>query len=182
MTTLPQIVNWLEADDSLHLARLLTLIDAFGGRQGEHPIEGLTKLAKLDFLLRYPNFLERALAAKGASSYDAEVSEYERDSVEARMVRYRFGPWDHRYRRFLNTLAARGLVEVNDGRPTIIRIAPRGRVLAEQLANADEYRAVRQRATLLKRHFDLTATNLMDFIYATFPEVISLRSGETIAP
>jgi hypothetical protein len=60
MATLPEIVNWLEGDDSLHLGRLLVLLEAFGGRRGDQPIEGLTKLAKLDFLLRYPVYLERA--------------------------------------------------------------------------------------------------------------------------
>ena len=40
----------LESSDSLHEARILLLIKAFGGENGEGQIEGLTKLAKLDFL------------------------------------------------------------------------------------------------------------------------------------
>ena len=43
MATLPEIVNYLEADDALHLGRLLVLIDTFGGRAGDKQIEGLTK-------------------------------------------------------------------------------------------------------------------------------------------
>ncbi len=58
MTTLPQIVEWLEGDDALHLGRILVLLRAFSGRSGNYPVEGLTKLAKLDFLLRYPTYLE----------------------------------------------------------------------------------------------------------------------------
>lgn len=95
MATLPEIVNRLEGDDSLHLGRLLLLIDAFAGRKGEHPIEGLTKLAKLDFLLRYPAYLERALVVRKAPEAAAQVQEFERNSVEAHMVRFRFGPWDY---------------------------------------------------------------------------------------
>lgn len=68
MTTLPDIVNHLEGDDSLHLGRLLVLIDAFAGKAGDQKLEGLTKLAKLDFLLRYPAFLERAIRVSSGNS------------------------------------------------------------------------------------------------------------------
>ena len=44
--------------------RLLLLIDAFTG--ATRSLEGRTKLAKLDFLLRYPNYLRRALAISSA--------------------------------------------------------------------------------------------------------------------
>ncbi len=37
------------------------------------------------------------------------------------------------------------------------------------------------RAKLLKRYFDLTATNLMKFIYDTFPEIGTLRLGTEIS-
>jgi hypothetical protein len=180
MATLPEIVNWLEGDDSLHLGRILVLIDVFAGRRGDQPIDGITKLAKLDFLLRYPSYLERALAARGLPDAAAQVEEFERTSVEARMVRYKFGPWDYRYRRFLNVLVGKGLVEVKDGRPVVIRLTPRGREAADELLARDEYASVRHRASLLKQHLNLNARSLMDFIYKTFPELASLRLGETI--
>src|SRR5215472_17016105 len=77
MATLPEIVNWLEGDDSLHLGRLLVLLGVFGGRS-DRPIEGLTKLGNLDFLLRYPVYLERGLIARNAPDAAAEVEDYER--------------------------------------------------------------------------------------------------------
>jgi hypothetical protein len=52
--------------------------------------------------------LERALKAKGRSTREVQVEDHERQSVESEMVRYRFGPWDHRYRLFLNILIAEG--------------------------------------------------------------------------
>lgn len=43
------------------------------------------------------------------------------------MVRYRYGPWDHRYRRFLNVLVARGLMKVRtDGRTVQIDLTAMG--------------------------------------------------------
>lgn len=181
MATLPEIVNYLEADDALHLGRLLVLIDTFGGRAGDKQIEGLTKLAKLDFLLRYPDYLERALVAREVLNPDIDVHDFERHSIEAHMVRFKYGPWDHRYRRFLNTLAGRGLVAVGrSGRTILIGLTARGRQAASALRDEPEYAAIGQRAALLKRHLDLSATTLMEFVYATFPEVASLRLGETI--
>jgi len=181
MATLPEIVNWLEGDDSLHLGRLLVLLGAFAGRRGENPLEGLTKLAKLDFLLRYPAYLERALTARRADGSVSEVQEFERVSIEARMVRYRYGPWDYRYRRFLNVLVGKGLAAVRrEGRTNMIHLTERGRAAAAEIAAQPEYAALRHRAGLLKRHLDLSGTRLMEFIYETFPEVVSLRSGEVI--
>ncbi len=165
----------------LHLARLIILLNSFAGTEGNDAVEGLTKLAKLDFLLRYPVMLERALSAKGSSIRDVQLEDHERHSVESEMVRYRFGPWDHRYREFLNILIAKGLATVAvEGRTTLIGLTAAGRGLAAEFANNEAFEPYVRRSALLKRHFDLTATNLMRFIYDTFPEVVTLRSNEAI--
>jgi hypothetical protein len=171
----------LDGAPELHLARLLVLLNAFAGQDGSDAVEGLTKLAKLDFLLRYPVMLDRALKAKGSAARDVLLEDHERQSVESEMVRYRFGPWDHRYREFLNILIAKGLATIAvEGRKTIIALTPAGRELASQFANDPLFEPYVRRSALLKRNFDLTATNLMRFIYETFPEVVTLRSNEAI--
>jgi hypothetical protein len=175
-----QVVADLDQSPELHAARLLLLLDAFAedSQGGAGAIEGLTKLAKLDFLLRYPVMLERALKAKGRSVREVQLEDHERHSVESEMVRYRFGPWDHRYREFLNVLVAKGLASISiEGRKVIIAVTELGRERAQQLAGEELFRPYTQRAKLLKRHLDLTATNLMRFIYDTFPEIVSLRSN-----
>ena len=97
------------------------------------------------------------------------------------MVRYRFGPWDHRYRAFLNILVAKGLLSVSvEGRKVVISLTEPGRQRATELADSPSFEQYARRSSLLKRHFDLTATNLMRFIYETFPEILSLRSGALI--
>lgn len=171
----------LDQSVALHSARLLLLIDAFAGADGLGAIEGLTKLAKLDFLLRYPVMLERALEAKGRSTKGVQLQDHERNSVESQMVRYRFGPWDHRYREFLNILIAKGLASVSiEGRRVVISLTEEGREQAHLLEGHDLFSSYSRRARLLRTHFDLTATNLMRFIYETFPEVISLKSNSPI--
>ena len=89
---LMQAVGELESSDELHQARLLVLLLAFAGESGVGKIEGLTKLAKLDFLLRYPVFLERAVKKRNASTHLVQLQPHEEMSVESKMVRYRFGP------------------------------------------------------------------------------------------
>lgn len=171
----------LDADPELHAARLLVLISAFSGTDHEDVVEGLTKLAKLDFLLRYPVMLERALTAKNHSTRDVQLEDHERLSVESEMVRYRFGPWDHRYREFLNILIGKGLVTVSiEGRKVVIGLTELGRKVASELNSSLEFQDYARRSSLLKRHFDLQATTLMRFIYETFPEVLSLQSNERI--
>lgn len=171
----------LDSNPDLHAARLLILISAFSGPDQGGSIEGLTKLAKLDFLLRYPVMLERALVAKARSTRGMQLAEHERLSVESTMVRYRFGPWDHRYREFLNILVGKGLVTVSvEGRKVVISLSARGSELATELSANSAFKDFARRSSLLKRHFDVQATTLMRFIYDTFPEILSLRSNARI--
>jgi len=177
---LVRAISELDAEPDLHAARLLILISAFSSTD-QGTVEGLTKLAKLDFLLRYPVMLERALVAKNRPTQDVRLEDYERLSVESQMVRYRYGPWDHRYREFLNILIGRGLVTVRgEGRKIVISLTDRGKDLAIELSDNPEFQDYARRSTLLKRHFDIMGTSLMKFIYDTFPEVVSLRSNEKI--
>ena len=174
------VANLDDAVD-LHAARIILLLNAFTGKDGTERVQGLTKLAKLDFLLRYPAMLQRALEAKGKTTRDVKLQDHERTSVESEMVRYRFGPWDHRYREFINVLVAKGLATVSiEGRTIVIGLTSTGIDTAHRLAADPLFEAYRRRSLTLKRHFDLTATNLMRFIYDTFPEIVSLRSNEPI--
>jgi len=178
---LVEIVADLDQSPELHAARILLLLDAFAQDSQIGSIEGLTKLAKLDFLLRYPVMLERALQAKGRSIREVQLEDHERYSVESEMVRYRFGPWDHRYREFLNILVAKGLTSISvEGRKVVIALTKQGRDLARQLAAQEIFEQYSRRAKLLKRHFDVTGVNLMKFIYDTFPEIVTLRSNKPI--
>jgi len=171
----------LESEDDLHLGRLLVLLGVFVGRDGNQTVDGLTKLAKLDFLLRYPVFLERALAARDASTSEVRIAPHERQSVESKMVRYRYGPWDFRYRRFINVLAAKELAYAGVvGRTVKIGLTDAGVKMAKTVASTPEYGDIARRARLLKRHVNMRATSLMRFVYATFPEITSLRLGEEI--
>lgn len=179
MTLFSEILD-LEENGELHLGRILVLLNAFSEFDNEG-IGGITKLAKLDFLLRYPAFLERALEAKGVSSGEVRVRDYERISIESRMVRYRYGPWDFRYRKLLNSLVGLGLVKLSvEGKTVNILLTQKGRMISAEIAESKPFHILAMRSSLLKKNFDLGGTKLKNFIYETFPDIITLRYGEEI--
>jgi hypothetical protein len=173
----------LEGDRRLHQARILVLLRAFVGNKNTATVEGLTKLAKLDFLLRYPTYLERAIAKRQGQVTKVAVRDEERLSVESRMVRYRYGPWDDRYRELLNELVGLDLAHVAvRGRTVHIGLTDHGLGKAQALSESPVFEDVARRAGLLRTNLNLSATGLMRFVYETFPEIADMRLREEIQP
>jgi len=159
-------------------ARLLILISAFSGP--DRCLEGRTKLAKLDFLLRYPSFLRKALEKRGAPQRVLESIDPVND-IDNRMVRYRYGPWDPAYFALLGRLIGKGLVVPAPYQRGIgYRVTPLGEQAGKTLAATLEWQEVAARARLLRGRFDLSGTSLMRFIYETFPEVAGASWGDQL--
>ncbi|MGQ3053667.1 MAG: hypothetical protein ACT6S0_17950 [Roseateles sp.] len=180
---LVQALATTELDDNLHMARLLMLMGAHSGRDGKaKAVDGVTKLAKLDFLLRYPNCLERALKAKDKPTEPARIQEFEKTTIESKMVRFRYGPWDHRYRRWIALLSSKGLLRAwVDGRTVKIQLTDAGELAASRLAEDRELQDLAARAKLIDKTFgNYSGTALKDFVYATFPEISNMRWGDPI--
>jgi len=175
----------LDVEDvqEFHIARLLLLMKLCG--QGQTGLlRGRTKLAKLDFFVRYPHFLETALnrlreAGRAAPEYTAGT-----EGVEASMVRYRFGPWDHRYYNLLATMSARGLIRIGGGATGVetYSLTPTGRNIAETLLQEQVFAPVVERCRLVSESLaGFTGTDLKNFVYETFQEeVAALPHGATI--
>ena len=177
-----ELVSSLDKNEDIHLARILVLLGSFQREDGA-AIVGITKLAKLVFLLRYPSCFETAMLARNVSSKNLRIAEFEHATIESSMVRYRYGPWDHRYRRFLNVLAARSLVTlVVEGRTILIDLTHSGIAIAKQFSESDEFEDVHYRAGMLRKHLDLGATRLMEFIYDELPELNDMQLNEKIGP
>lgn len=159
-------------------ARLLILIASFSGPG--RSLEGRTKLAKLDFLLRYPTFLRRALAKRGVS--ERALSGIEPvDDIDNRMVRYRYGPWDPAYFALLGRLIGKGLVvAVPYSHGIGYRTTDAGTRVANALAETPEWADIAERARLLRSKFDIKGSTLMKFIYDNFPEVSGASWGDRL--
>lgn len=171
----------VEQSDEFHLARLLLLLKTAGGRSGK-PVQGIMKLAKLDFLLRYPNCLVRVLKELDRNSDAQAIPETERNTIEARMIRFRYGPWDKRYRRWIGLLVAKELAHTYlEGRTVNVKLTAAGQSIAEQLSGLGEFQPLVRRSHLVASTVgSFSATKLKDFIYKVFPEIVDMQWGEHI--
>jgi hypothetical protein len=160
-------------------ARLLLLIDAFSA--GDGTLQGRTKLAKLDFLLRYPRFFNRAMVLRKVRT-DVPTDVADENNIEQRMVRYRYGPWDPAYYALLGALLGRGLITtIPTGNYLGFRTTARGREVAARLAATEAWQPVAARADLLRRAFRTQqGTFLKNWIYEHFPEVTQASWGESL--
>ena len=167
----------LAADDILefHAARLLLLLSICGvsGR-----IDGLTKMAKLDFFARYPDFFEVARAAPMSAGTADTTDRLESDeAVESAMVRHHYGPWDKRYYHVLAYLEARQLITVTkEGNSYRIALAELGRDRAKTLAAQPSFAPLVERMREVKKSFGAkSGAFLKNLIYRIFNAEVSQR-------
>ena len=166
----------LIADDitELHAARLLLLLKVcgVGGR-----IEGLTKLAKLDFFVRYPDFFVRA-----AKHLNKQVSLTTRE-VDSEMVRHHYGPWDKRYYSVLPFLESHRLITVaKEGGAFVFALTDEGKAAAKNLERRAEFSDQVGRMREVKRLFgQWKGTTLKDLVYHVFDDEVGKKAlGEVI--
>ena len=159
----------------LHAARMILLLKHCGVRSR---IEGLTKVAKLDFFVRYPEFFRKAALALGKSVETPTGS-----NPDSSMVRYKYGPWDNRYYHLLSYLESTNLVSIERaGRLYRITLTPTGEALAETLAEDPSYcPLVLHMKDVKKTMGSKGGTTLKKLIYEQFESEIGARSlGEVI--
>jgi hypothetical protein len=166
----------LAADDLLefHAARLLLLFKVCGiaGR-----IDGLTKMAKLDFFVRYPQFFNEACNALGLPVEAVEAT------VESSMIRFHYGPWDDRYYHVLAYLEATGLLEVAKVKNAFtLKLTDQGQIAANQLAGEPSYASLVEQMKRVKKSLGGKAgSSLKKLIYTVFEKEVGQRPfGETI--
>lgn len=165
-----------------HALRLILIILLCGVRErqtGRRRIDGLTKLAKLDFFVRYPDFFKQAAEELGISV------EYEDSVPEPQMVRYHYGPWDHRYYQVLPYLEARGIVEVKKDpvkNQYKFYLNPHGVEIAEKVAQMEEFLDLAAHVRKVKNVLgNKTGNQLKELIYRVFDEEVAQRKrGDAI--
>jgi hypothetical protein len=166
-----------EGDDSIefHAARLLLLLYYSKGKIKK--IEGRTKLAKLDFLVRYPTYLAEAARIKHVKS-DIKTTA----RPESRMIRYKFGPWDDKYYNIFAYIVAKGFINIEPTRSKgdIFYLTKKGAFAAEEL-NTPEFQEIRERCILAHKIFgDVSGNTIKEFIYHYFTDVIEKPLGAEI--
>lgn len=174
----------LSADDivEFHAARLMLLMHVCGvkGR-----IDGLTKMAKLDFFARYPDFFEAARSAVAPKDHDTASDDGNAEErVESAMVRHHYGPWDKRYYHVLAHLEAKRLITVTKEKKSYrIALTPLGVERAKALAARPSFAPLVERMREVKTTFgSKTGSFLKGLIYRLFDEEVGKRPmGEKIS-
>jgi hypothetical protein len=165
------------ADDILefHAGRLLLLLKLCG-KKGS--IDGLTKLAKLDFFVRYPDFFATASEVKSPARPQTPRP------VESSMVRYRYGPWDHRYYHVLAFLEGTRLIKVDRaGTKFSFSLTESGSEAAKRLAASPSFGDLVTQMRKVKSALGAkTGSALKKLIYTTFSKEVTEREhGEVIS-
>jgi hypothetical protein len=157
-----------------HAARLLLLFQVCGVN-GQ--MNGLTKMAKLDFFVRYPQFFSIACQSLGKNFKSTS------DTVESNMIRFHYGPWDHRYYQTLAYLKSRGLLEIKkDGKAYTMTLTSLGLKIAAQFENMEIYASLVEQMRNVNEMFGkMNGSQLKQLVYKVFDEqVAKLKLGEVI--
>jgi hypothetical protein len=147
-------------------------------------IDGLTKMAKLDFFVRYPEFFEAARSAIGPEAAGSGKDSAESDlAVESAMVRHHYGPWDKRYYHVLAHLEAKRLITVaKEGNAYRLKLTDLGKECAKTLAGRPSFEPLVAQMRDVKKTFGTkSGSYLKDLIYRLFDqEVRQRRMGQVI--
>ena len=170
-TRVPESVPFGDESLEFHAARLLLLLKYAGGRQAK--IVGRTKMAKMDFFVRYATYL-----VKAANLHGVPVALEPGPRPESPMIRYKYGPWDSRYYDVFALLVARDLVSVHPSdKGDVFALTDRGQFAVEEL-HGPEFEEIIERCRLVFRMFGRkSGTTIKNFIYDNFPEVVGRPMG-----
>lgn len=177
----------LREDLAYHQARVLLLVTAVAAEQGHaRKLDGLTKLAKLDFLLRYPALASSVLDPLNPHDprlHLAEEDVREPTAVEAPMTRYKYGPWDDRYYTIIGALIGRGLLRYVRGRQGSVALAPTpaGKKLVAEMASHAQWSEIADRCqAIAQASTGMTGHALKDLIYQRLADLMDRPHRQVI--
>ena len=185
----PAPLDYFDPNDSIefHASRLLLLLAFCSSdktQNGRVGIKGRTKLAKLDFFLRYPLYLEKVLAKSNSSQtkLSFHIDENEKFSIEAKMIRYKYGPWDQKYFDIFAYLLGKGLMEiVPSGGVDYFILSESGQQVAVKLAEKETFQSLVSRCHIIKKILGgYSGASLKNMIYENFPEIVRKPLGSLI--
>lgn len=188
MSTPDPLERALQQEDlAYHQARVLLLVHAVATTPGHSgKLDGLTKLAKLDFLLRYPALAPAVLDNLDPNDPRLRLAHQDTSApteVEAPMTRYKYGPWDDRYYAVIGALVGRGLVRYSKGRRGSVALAPtaQGRKLANDLTLSPLWSVIRDRSqAVAEASARMTGSTLKDLIYERLADLMDRPHREVI--
>lgn len=180
-------LRWVLEDLAYHQARVLLLVAAVSAEPGHsRKLDGLTKLAKLDFLLRYPALAPAVLDRLAEDDPRMHIDDDEvaaPTEVADPMTRYKFGPWDDRYYPVIGALVSRGLLRYAKGRRGSVALAPtaEGKRLAADLVSEQIWLVTAQRCeAIAEASSDMSGNALKKLVYERLADLMDRPHRELI--
>lgn len=177
----------LREDLAFHQARVLMLVVAVAGTEGHaRKVDGLTKLAKLDFLTRYPALSPRVLDLIDVRDVRLHLDEdpiLNETDVESPMTRYKYGPWDDRYYPVIGALVGRRLLKYVRGRNGSVALSPTrlGKEISEQLKASAAWSDIGDRCVAIaEASTGMTGNMLKRLIYERLSDLMDRPHREVI--
>lgn len=156
--------------------RVLILVAEVAAIAGNaNKLDGLTKLAKLDFLSRYPDV--QPLVARELYGIEPTADTNDVLSSDLPMIRHKFGPWDDRYYPVIGALVGRGLANYAKGRrgSVAISLTADGKKVIRSLREDSRWSPVFDSYSRVASGFGLeTGNRLKDAIYAALPTALNV--------
>ncbi|MCW2690804.1 MAG: hypothetical protein JWR37_5694 [Mycobacterium sp.] len=172
-------LRWVIEDLAYHQARVLLLVAAVASDPGhQRKLDGLTKLAKLDFLVRYPALASVVLDDLDGDEPKMHLSDHEvaaPTEVEDPMTRYKYGPWDDRYYPVVGALVSRGLLKYVKGRRGSVALTttPAGKKFADDLTHDPLWTQIADRCeAVAEASAGLTGNALKERIYERLADLM----------
>jgi hypothetical protein len=165
----------LENSDELHCVRLLILIYTLTGKKDGTTIY-ITKLAKLDFILRYPVVLDKALSLLNIIK-KSSINEAQRNSIESEMLAFSYSPWSSNFRRLLVLLSSRNLIVWRtSGRQIELSSTEVGRNFYRDAIEHIEFREFVQQSKVIKTNFsNLPLTKLDSLMLSVIKDISTFK-------
>lgn len=149
--SLIEYVISVDDQEDLHLVRLMILMHILTGKKKTTVLE-VSTLSKLDFLLRYPAALERALTHLSSTKV-IQLSEAEKDNIETKMLYFRYSPWSSTFRRLLVLLEGRCLIKWKlNGKKVEFSLTDDAASIVLKLSKEKAFVEMIQQSKLIKTH------------------------------
>ncbi|MFC3750099.1 hypothetical protein [Paenibacillus sp. GCM10012306] len=162
----------LDERDELHIIRILILIHSLIGNKKDKVTVELTKLAKMDFLLKYPSALDSALTNLNKQK-DVSITEAEKNNIETNILSFRFSPWSSDFRRLMVLLNAKSLIKwERRERYLDIYQTPKGLELYKEVLKYTEFKSMIKQSQAIKTNIsNLSGINLDSLLSKVLTEL-----------
>lgn len=169
----------IESSEDYHCMRILILLSKSRKDRIPKAIDGLSKLAKMDFFMQYPGCLKKA-SNHFKRVAGINVIKPEANSIGSKMYYFKYSPWDSRYRKWISLLQARDLVITHTkGNTVYVEITHAGLGLTTNLGDVDVFKMWQTNSdAVIKMFSGMSGIKISGFISEHFPEINDLKSGE----